>query len=72
MKLDIKQINKHKLQIERLSPFSCSPETVTTLLVGYTPIQNKKLKKKMPLRKRIECYAREVREFSAAWEVRDI
>ena len=23
----------------------CSPETVTVLLIGYTPIQNKKLKK---------------------------
>ena len=44
LKLDIKQMNKHKLQIERLSPFSCSPETITTLLVGDTPIQNKKLK----------------------------
>ena len=28
------------------APLLCSPETVTTLLVGYTPIQNKKLKKK--------------------------
>ena len=26
----------------------CSPETVTTLLISYTPIQNKKLKKKRP------------------------
>jgi len=24
----------------------CLPETITTLLMGYTPIQNKKLKKK--------------------------
>ena len=24
----------------------CSPETITTLLTGYTPIQNKKFKKK--------------------------
>ena len=24
----------------------CSPVTITTLLMGYTPIQNKKLKKK--------------------------
>ena len=23
----------------------CLPETITTLLIGYTPIQNKKLKK---------------------------
>ena len=23
----------------------CSPETITTLLIGYTPIQNKKVKK---------------------------
>ena len=27
-----------------LSPFSCSSETITTLLIGYTPIQNKTLK----------------------------
>jgi len=25
--------------------FLCSPETITTLLSSYTPIQNKKLKK---------------------------
>ena len=25
---------------------SCSPETITTLLIGYTPIQNKKFKRK--------------------------
>ena len=25
----------------------CSPETLTTLLIGYTPIQNKKLKKNL-------------------------
>ena len=24
----------------------CSPETITTLLIGYTPTQNKKFKKK--------------------------
>ena len=24
--------------------FGCSPEIITTLLTGYTPIQNKKLK----------------------------
>ena len=24
----------------------CSPETITTLLMGYTPIQNKNVKKK--------------------------
>ena len=36
-----------------LSPFACmaesllcSPETITTLLIGYTPIQDRKLKKK--------------------------
>ena len=27
--------------------FRCSPETIITLLIGYTPIQNKKLKKKV-------------------------
>ena len=27
--------------------FSSTPETLTTLLISYTPIQNKKLKKKM-------------------------
>ena len=25
--------------------YGCPPETITTLLIGYTPIQNKKLKK---------------------------
>ena len=25
----------------------CSPTAVTTLLTGYTPVQNKKLKKKV-------------------------
>ena len=25
---------------------SCSPETITTLLIGYTPIQNKKFKRR--------------------------
>ena len=30
-----------------LSPFAeTGPETITALLIGYTPIQNKKLKKK--------------------------
>jgi len=29
---------------EWIHAFRCSPETVTTLFVGYTPIQNKKLK----------------------------
>ena len=24
---------------------TCSPETITTLLIGYTPVQNKMLKK---------------------------
>ena len=27
----------------------CSPETITTLLIGHTSIQNKKLKKKRKL-----------------------
>ena len=27
-------------------PLCCIPETVTTLLISYTPMQNKKLKKK--------------------------
>ena len=29
-----------------LESLHCSPKTVTTVLIGYTPIQNKKLKKK--------------------------
>ena len=30
-----------------LSPFAeTGPETITTLLIGYTPVQNKKLEKK--------------------------
>ena len=27
----------------------CTPETITALLIGYTTIQNKKLKNKIPL-----------------------
>ena len=27
-------------------PLPCSPETVIALLIGYTPVQNEKLKKK--------------------------
>ena len=30
----------------------CSPETVTTLLTGYTPVQNKQLKKKKERKER--------------------
>ena len=29
-----------------VEPLHCSPETATTLLTGYTPIQNKKIKKR--------------------------
>ena len=29
--------------------FLCSPETTTTLLIGYTPTQNKKFKRKKNL-----------------------
>ena len=28
----------------------CSPESITALLIGYTPIENKKLKKKITVR----------------------
>ena len=35
--------------------FGCSPEIITTLLTGYTPIQNKKLKK-WPRFKKIEVW----------------
>ena len=35
----------------------CSPETITTfLLIGSTPIQNKKLKKKYSLEKHLAVY----------------
>ena len=30
-------------------PLCCSPETITTLLISYTPVQNKKVKKKKRL-----------------------
>ena len=30
----------------RAESLCCPPETITTLSIGYTPIQNKKLKKK--------------------------
>ena len=29
-----------------VEPLCCSPETITTLLISYTPIPNKKFKKK--------------------------
>ena len=31
---------------------SCSPETITTLLIGGSPIQNKKFKKKQTTKKK--------------------
>ena len=37
-------------------PLCCSPEAVTALLIGYTPIKNKKLKKIVVLKRRfIKC-----------------
>jgi hypothetical protein len=33
---------------EDSNPFGCALETVTTLLIGYTSIQNEKLKKPQP------------------------
>ena len=30
----------------------CSPETITTLLIGYTPVQNKKCKLKKKKKKK--------------------
>ena len=32
--------------IRMAKPLCCSPESITTLLIGYTPIQNKKIFKK--------------------------
>ena len=32
-----------------------SPETITTLLTGYTPIQNKKLKRKEKSKREMIC-----------------
>ena len=31
-------------QIDMAESFCCSPEIITTLLIGYMPMQNKKLK----------------------------
>ena len=39
--------------IRMVESFRCSPETIITLLIGYTPIQNKKLKKKVKSEKPI-------------------
>ena len=33
----------------------CSPATITPLLTGFTPVQNKKLKKKLRLQRLIHC-----------------
>ena len=39
----------------------CSPETITTLLIDYTPIQNKKLNvwRKKKKKRQVVCYFRE-------------
>ena len=34
-------------------PLCCSPETITTLLISYTPIQNKKLKKLLEIEQKM-------------------
>ena len=33
----------------------CSPETITTLLIGYTPVQNKKCKLKKKKKEAESC-----------------
>ena len=35
--------------------YGCPPETITTLLIGYTPIQNKKFTLKKKKRKKSSC-----------------
>ena len=42
-------------------PFCCLPETITTFLVSYTPIQNKSLKKKKE-KKKILCVDEWIKE----------
>ena len=40
-----------------LNPFNCSPETITTLLIGCIPTQNKKFieEKREPVGKKRQC-----------------
>ena len=46
----------------------CAPETITTLLIGYIPIQNKKLKKKSVANKLIShVYVIELPEKPKQW-----
>ena len=40
----------------------CSPETITTLLIGYTLIQNKKFNKKSGIRKKNKDEEKEAQE----------
>ena len=60
----------HKFQLKVYSSHTslhCSPETITTLLIGYTPIQNKtfKRKKSIPYYSAIE--KNELMPFPATW-----
>lgn len=41
-------------------PLSCPPETITSLLIGYTPAQNRKLKKKKRAYLRYEGRERQI------------
>ena len=39
----------------------CPPDTITTLLISYTPIQNKNLKKKKPSSKNLQSMLEKVK-----------
>ena len=46
----------------------CPPETITTLLVGYTPIQNKNFKKKKEKKRYAYILAPGTYECDFTWE----
>ena len=45
--LDGGEFDGEQIHVCMAEPLPCSPVTITTLLIGYTPVQNKKLKKKV-------------------------
>jgi len=40
------KVNNRCYSVKRIEPLCCPPETITTLLSGSTPIQDKKFNKK--------------------------
>ena len=45
------KVNNRCYSVKMIESLCCPPETITTLLIGYTPIQNKSLKKQQQQQK---------------------